>query len=385
MTGTTGSANFPGAGSALAGETDAFAVKLNAAGSALVYSRLLGGGTAELGNGLALDAQGRAYLVGSTTSTNFPVMNPLQAENKGALDVFVTILDAAGATEYATYLGGSALEYGSGIAVDDPGNILVTGLTFSGDFPLVLPLNAERGAPNPFGGADPEQLFLAKLNADGSALEFSTFLIGEGEVYALALTPQGGVVVAGQTGGGLTLTADAWQRTGGFVLELNPSLSAVAYSTRLGDTPVSLTIDANGGLAVAGTAGSLRTTHAGFVPEFNSGSSDAFAMKLDASRRVLYSIPIGEFGKDDGRGVAFLPGGDLALVGFTASYDFPLVDATRESLIGGEDAFVTRISEAPATGGGNGSDDGELVTQQYRDRDSANLPRRFYRVRELRP
>lgn len=212
LTGTSFSPDFPGASAARAGETDAFVVKLNATGSALVYSRLLGGSGRELGNGLALDSQGRAYVVGSTASTDFPLLNPLQAQNHGELDVFVAVLEANGAIRYATYLGGAASDFGTGIAVDPAGNILLTGLTLSDDFPLARGVQTSLQRAECFGDQVCGDAFVAKLNAAGSALEFSTYLGGNRaenvnaaassaglSYYGIGVDPAGFVYVTGTT------------------------------------------------------------------------------------------------------------------------------------------------------------------------------------------
>lgn len=398
----TESADFPTKNAlvpALPGDSGFALVKLSADGRELIFSTFLDLGGALPGflsflsgvADLALDGAGQIYLTGTTGSANFPVTGDAFQRQFGGgdTDAFVAKLASDGSRLlYATYLGGNLADFGQAIAVDAQGNAFVGGTTTSPNFPLMRPFNAERGVPDPFAGEDPEHLFLTKLNPAGSTLEFSTFLIGGGDVHALALTPQGGVVIAGQTSGGLTTTANAWQRlvTGGFVLELNPSLTAVAYSTHLGGSPAGLAIDAAGNLAVTGAAAaaSWRATHAGFVPDNPlNQSAEAFVLKLDTARRAVFSFLLGGLDADAGRGVAFLPSGELALVGSTGSFDFPLVNATREFAISDE-AFVTRVSETPAASG-TGPGVGDLVSRQYRDRDSANLPKRFYRVRELPP
>ncbi len=188
VTGTTFSQDFPAFDSVRAGETDAFAIKLNPAGSELLYSRLLGGSANDLGNGLALDSAGRAYLIGSTQSTNFPVVSPFQAENHGGLDVFVAVLNSAGATEYASYLGGSLPESGTGIAVDASGNILLTGLTTSEDYPLAHAVQDTLRRGDCLAGEVCGDAFITKLNPSGSALVFSTYLGGNGPENLTAIT-----------------------------------------------------------------------------------------------------------------------------------------------------------------------------------------------------
>ena len=145
VTGSTSSAKFPTSSgafqSAVAGQSDAFVAKLNPAGNALVYSTYLGGSTTDVGNGIAVDSTGNAYVTGYTDSTNFPIMNAYQSMFGGGGDAFVAKLNAAGsALLYSTYLGGSGSENGTyrvgGIAVDRTGNAYVTGITFSTNFPI---------------------------------------------------------------------------------------------------------------------------------------------------------------------------------------------------------------------------------------------------------
>src|SRR5207245_1739627 len=117
---------------------DAFVTKLNAAGSALVYSTYLGGGTGQDGSddgtGIAVDTAGNAYVTGGTVASDFPMVNPLQTFG-GVVDAFVTTFDPSGSPIFSTYLGGSNDENGLAIAVDSAGNAYVTGFTDSVNFP----------------------------------------------------------------------------------------------------------------------------------------------------------------------------------------------------------------------------------------------------------
>ncbi len=131
---------------AFGGEIDLFVTKLNPAGSALVYSTYLGGSDNDTGWGIAVDSQGNAYVTGHTQSADFPIMNPLQAALGGSADAFVAKLDPAGsALIYSTYLGGKSFDGGNGIGLDPDGNAYVTGSTSSFDFPTMNPLQAAKG------------------------------------------------------------------------------------------------------------------------------------------------------------------------------------------------------------------------------------------------
>jgi hypothetical protein len=152
LTGSTQSADFPqlnpikrgcarGCGN---GRGDTFVTKINGAGSAIVYSSLIGGEGDDEGTGIAVDRLGNAYVVGFTQSGNFPRVQPIKGvclgtcSKKLATNAFVLNVNAAGAAlVYSTVIGGSASDQGSGIAVDNLGNAYLTGLTQSADFPQV--------------------------------------------------------------------------------------------------------------------------------------------------------------------------------------------------------------------------------------------------------
>lgn len=197
VTGSTDSTDFPttpGAFQTTLGSPDAsnaFVTKLNASGTALLYSTYLGGGgdpgsgTGDSGSGVAVDGAGDAYVTGSTHSTNFPITpGAFQTAFGGRGNAFVTKLNASGSTLlYSTYLGGSGFyvegdqigDVASGIAVDASGNAYVTGVTGSADFPTTPgTFQARLGGPVGVSNA-----FVTKLNAGGTALLYSTYLGGD--------------------------------------------------------------------------------------------------------------------------------------------------------------------------------------------------------------
>jgi len=119
---------------------DVFVTKLSSAGNSLIYSTYLGGGNSDYGYGIAVDDSGNAYVTGYTVSSNFPTLNPYQSTNRGGDDVFVTKLSSSGnSLIYSTYLGGEDTDIGEGIAVDGSGNAYVTGWTLSSNFPTLNP------------------------------------------------------------------------------------------------------------------------------------------------------------------------------------------------------------------------------------------------------
>jgi Beta-propeller repeat. len=165
ITGYTDSTNFPVTGGVLqpasGGNVDVFITKLNAAGSAIVYSTYLGGSGDDRGFSIAVDASGNAYVTGYTASTNFPLVAAVQTFFGGVRDAFVVKLNSTGsALLYSTYLGGSGTDSGNGIAIDAGGACYITGSTTSTDFPSVGAFQSANG-----GGSD---AFVTKLNAAGS-------------------------------------------------------------------------------------------------------------------------------------------------------------------------------------------------------------------------
>ena len=182
MTGSTSSAGYPTIAGAYdtthnSGD-DVFVTKLNAAGSALVYSTFIGGSSNDFGNGIAIDAIGNAYLTGSTfdADTDYPTTaGAFDTTHNGNFDAFATKLNSSGANlTYSTFIGGSGNDTGSGIAIDATGIAYLTGDTLSADYPV----NSDAFDTSYNGGGD---VFVTKLKATGSALLYSTFVGGSGD------------------------------------------------------------------------------------------------------------------------------------------------------------------------------------------------------------
>ena len=137
--------------------------------NSLVLCSYLGGQGDDKAYGIALDSgANNLFVVGQTSSNNFPVLNPAQPASGGGFDAFIAKISVSGAKVYATYLGGSGDDRGAGIAVNSAGAAYVTGFTSSTNFPTVSPLQSSKG-----GGSD---AFVAKLNAAGSSFLYSTYL-----------------------------------------------------------------------------------------------------------------------------------------------------------------------------------------------------------------
>jgi len=160
---------------------DAFAVKISPTGQVLEYSTYISGSGQDYGNGIAVDGQGMAYIVGTTSSTNLlPAGVPgYQKSIKGGQDAFLFKMNfQAGIPPiYATYLGGSTgYDYGEAVAVDSAGSAYVTGATASTDFPVTnMALQTVKGWPY---DAFEKDAYVTKFSSDGSGLIYSTYLGG---------------------------------------------------------------------------------------------------------------------------------------------------------------------------------------------------------------
>jgi hypothetical protein len=201
VAGSTYSPDFPVASAAqpqLAGGQDAFLARLNATGSALLFATYLGGSAGGLGlpeaaQAVALDAAGNAYLAGSTSSADFPVLSALQSSRLGAQDAFVAKYTSSGARVYSTYLGGTGIEVANAIAVDSTGSAYIAGHTLSMDLPVSRAVQSASG-----GDYD---AFFARLSPAGDSLYSLSYLGGRGSdtATALALDASSGIYLAGWT------------------------------------------------------------------------------------------------------------------------------------------------------------------------------------------
>ena len=363
LTGYTQSADFPVVSAfqaARAGGADAFVAKLNPAGSALVYSTYLGGAADDLGQAIAVDTAGRAYVTGQTFSAAFPRSSPLQGTFGGERDAFVTKLSSAGnALLYSTFLGGSYDDFGQGIAVDGSGNAYVGGYTFSTDFPTASPLQAT-GAAGFYADA-----FVSKINGAGLALLYSTYLGGSADeqAYAITVDPSGSATVAGYTSSTNFPTVAAVQSgfqgggTDGFVSRLAPAGTALVFSTYLGgsgdDLIYGVAANASGRTHVTGytTSTNFPLTPQPLQPAL-AGGYDAFATALSPTGSLQLSTYLGGGGTDYGLGVA-ASGSSFFVVGQTDSTNFPTMAPLQPGAGGSDDAFVTRfVLDAPVPSGG---------------------------------
>ena len=330
----------------------------------LAYSSFLGGDGNDQGNAIAVDSAGNVYVTGLTTSDNFPEVGGISG-NLGTQNVFVSKLNAAGtALIYSTYIGGDGNSQANGIAVNSAGNAYITGSTDPVEFPTTA------GAFMPSSDAESTG-FVAELSADGSALIYSTYLGGTGDDEGtgiaqgngIAVDSAGNAYVVGTTDSvEFPTTAGVFQTTHGdddgeddaFVTKLNAEGSGLIYSTYLGgdgnDEGNAIAIDASGDAFITGSASSYNfpTTDGAFQTTLQ-GASNAFVTKLSADGSALiYSTYIGGDGDDSGNGIAVNAAGDAYITGTSGSDQFPTTaNAFQQSLVtklSSDYVFVTELN-----------------------------------------
>ena len=311
ITGMTTSIDFPAVNAFQPGlkigpspgvPSDAFVTKLNASGTAIVYSTYLGGSSGDVGNGIAVDSAGNAYVTGFASSSDFPTtVGAFQTKPSTGGDAFITKLNASGnGLSYSTLLGGpntngfTTANVGRGIAVDRDGNAYVAGYTFSATFPLKKPA---------------QSMFNMGVEFGFDCLRFSLIPVSE----------------------------DA------FITKLNPSGAALVYSTYLGgrgsDEAYAIAVDSNGSAYVTGTTCSFDFPTS--TPT-NDNNVSAFVVKLSGSgKQFAYGIRFGGRGNDIGYGVAVDFEGSAYVTGQTDSDDFPTTGSAFQPRLGGSVLYAT--------------------------------------------
>ncbi len=348
VTGATDHPSFPIVNAqqpTFGGNGDAFVAKLNPTGSALSFSTFYGGSGGDNGQKIRL-ANGEIYVTGSTTSSNFPttagVLKPATCAGAGcplaASDAFVASFSTGGTVAWATLLGGGNAEFAHGLAIDSVGNTFVGGYTLSTDFPVTS------GAFQTVYGGGTDG-FVAKLNANATALEYATYLGGglqSDRVWAIDIDADGNAYAAGQTeNSGFPTTPGAFDTTfnnssDAFLTKLNPAGTGLVFSTFFGgtgaDKAFAVKVSGNGEALIAGETGSanlnfpLRRSLQGnlgtlFLTRFNAAGND-----------LVFSSLLGTGGAKD-----------IAL------------DASDNAYLTGEAHYVTTTQNAPQTTRGNPS------------------------------
>ncbi len=280
VSGGTSSTNFPIVSayqSALPGAQGAFLTKIGYAG-AIAFSTYLGGsgGSPQQATAVALDSAGNPYVVGVTTSTNFPVTaGAFQTALAGSQSAFLTKMTSTGSgLVYSTYLGGSSYDWASGVVVNAAGNAYVAGYTSSLNFPQASAVQAS------FGGL--YDGFVSEFNFAGNGLLFSTYYGGSGSdsINAIALDPSANIFVGGQTSStNLNVVND---------LQSSNNASSTGWVMRLGVTSVPATIPSVTSVTPTSGSGSSVTFTATYGDTGGGAAISAAALLVNASATVGY-------------------------------------------------------------------------------------------------
>jgi uncharacterized protein (TIGR03437 family) len=368
---------------------NAFVGKFSAAGS-LLYKTYLGGNQYDVGYAVAMDRFGNAYVTGATASSNFPAASAIQAAWGGGTtcsrsggetsylgpceDAFVTKLNPSGdGILYSTFLGGSGKDMAFAIALDQAGNAFVTGGTSSRNFPVTA--NALRrscgtdGNCNATVTATYSDAFVSKLNADASALLYSSYLGGSAndQGNAIAVDSEGNAFIAGSASPGFPTTPGAFQTAaaqgGAFVTKLKADGSALLYSTYLANAKANaVAVDPGGSVYVTGSASAgFPTTSDAFQPVFGGppaqtgyAGTDAFVSKLNPDGSgLVYSTYLGGKDVDSGSAMVLDAAGNIYVAGTTSATSsstvlggFPVVNPLQTFANGYSDAFITKLTAA---------------------------------------
>jgi len=356
LAGTTQSTNFPTANPFQpqnGGGQDVFVTKFNPSGTSLIYSTYLGGFNNDFCESLAVSSSGNAYVTGYTNSPNYPTLNPVQANNAGTQNIFMSQLDPNGNLVSSTYYGGSKIDSAFGIAVDSSG-VYVVGTTTSNNFPTK---NAFQSKP-----VGPQNAFLTKFATNGSSVIYSTFLGGTTyptTAYAVAVDSSESAYVTGQTFSTTFPLMNPFQSTNNargtiFVTKFASAGNALVYSTYLGgsntESAGSIAVDASGSAYVAGGSASTNfpTVNPFQATNAGAGGYNVIVTKFTpAGNALAYSTYIGGKFNQFGDAITVDSQGQAHVSGYVFSANFPVTANAFQSENNGEwNAFVLELNTA---------------------------------------
>lgn len=324
----------------------------------IFYGTYLGGSLEEEAHGIAIDASGNAYVTGWTTSTNWPgVTGFYDSSHNGSRDVFVSKLNTTATSSliFSTYIGGSALDQGFGIALDSTDRPIIVGTTTSTNYPTTVGAFATSAL-----SSGQNDVIFSKLSSDGTSLVFSSYFGGSStdSAYSIAVdTATDDFCIVGDTTSTeadanpfpLISAYDATTNGAGdaFFACINNDGASLNFSSFLGGTGVdsaqAVAMDSSGKLAITGSTTSTDFPLASSVQGSLVGSTDAFVTQISAAGTLSFSTYLGGTGADVGYGVTTNTTLGIAVTGSTASANFPTSNALDTTLGGSSDGFIARF------------------------------------------
>ncbi|MEO5820391.1 MAG: SBBP repeat-containing protein [Vicinamibacteraceae bacterium] len=367
VAGTTSSPGFPGA-SGGPGGIDLFVTKLDARGSTVLFSTYIGGSGIDEARGMTIDGLGNVYVVGSTTSTNFPTVSPRQATLAGAADGFLLrISTTGGGLGFSTYLGGADVDETNAVAVDAGRNMYIAGTTRSANFPQLNPIQA-------FGGG--LDGFVARFAASGT-LTYSTYHGGNGvdTLDGIGVDAAGNINTVGSTSSTNLPVLSAQRptssgRVDAFMSRFGPTgtlLFCSYYGGSRNDVGRAIAVLPSGWAFVGGTTASPDFPVVSAIQPAFGGELDAFLLAVSPTGGVAWSTFYGGTRSERGRALAVNQAGKLIFAGQTFSSDMPLLRPAQPRTGGNRDTFVVEL-DPPYTAftyatylGGSNNDEGSGV------------------------
>ncbi|MHA2336990.1 MAG: SBBP repeat-containing protein [Candidatus Hodarchaeales archaeon] len=381
ISGTTKSDDFPTTtdsyNQSRSGGKDNFLSILSSDGSNLIYSTYFGGSDDENSGGLSVDHQDNIYISGSTLSNDFPVTTGAYDEShNGDFDMFISKFSSSGTTlEYSTYLGGIKLDqtFATELAFDSSNNLIIAGSTRSEDFPITPDAYDDSyggGLMIPPGSGKfcCGDVIISKISENGSNLSYSTFLGGDSgeKPHGLVIDDNDNIYVTGSTRStDFPTTSNAYDKSYGgddsvwnffgdiFVTKLNVNGGTIDYSTFIGGTGYdlgeSITLDNSNQVIIAGTTQSENFPLKGEVDSTQTGN-EIVMLKLSADgSSITNSTYLGGLSNDNGGHIEMDNLGNVILIGYTESPDFPVSsNAWHDSLEGSRDIYIVKFGEEPS-------------------------------------
>ena len=360
------------------GVFDGFISKFNPTGTELLYSTYFGGSDDDRIFQAKVDSAGQVYVAGITTSTDLPLVTPLQQSNKGLIDGFVARFDQTGKLNYSTYFGGTNQEIVTFLQVDNAGMVYFGGNTFSNDLPTANAVQPQ------FGGSI--DLFAVKLDPVQNKLIYSTYFGGPfdettSSFQSGVIGRDGSLYLSGTGNRGTPTTKNAFQPKGAgsadaVVVKLSPTGSLV-YSTLLGgagsDGAYSIAVDNDGNAVVTGISNSNDFPTRNAAQATLHGQIDTFVAKLNADGSDLIfstywggSVPR-QYELDIGAAIAVDSTGNIYVTGSTQTSDFPLINPVGDRPNpNSEDAILVKFNPAgkvllSTAFGGDAGDEGTAI------------------------